>query len=129
MESFLHDLGQPWRSAGADAWGLTFPDVAGWPLDVGLAVRGPAPPLLRIQAPVCEAGLFDAADLLHRGRRLVLVRFTMTLAGEVWLQGELPWPLTDRRLLDVALATLVGAAEDARQAASVARIERSRYSR
>ncbi|WP_354702267.1 hypothetical protein DSM112329_02623 [Paraconexibacter sp. AEG42_29] len=121
IESFLHSLGQPWRRTGADAWGLTLPEVAGWPLDVGLAVRGPAPALLRIQAPVCEPGLLDAADLLHRGRRLVLVRFTTTRAGEVWLQGELPWPVPDPLLLDVALSTLVTAAEDARRLAAVAR--------
>lgn len=116
IESFLQNLGQPWRRTGApaaDAWGLTLPDVGGWPLDVGLAVRGPAPSLLRIQAPVCAPGP-DPSDLLHRNRRLVLVRFTTTRAGEVWLQGELPWPLTDLELLDVALAVLVQAAEEVR---------------
>lgn len=117
IESFLQNLGQPWRrtgTPGAEAWGLTLPDVGGWPLDVGLAVRGPAPLLLRLQAPVCAPGQADPADLLHRGRRLVLVRFTTTRAGEVWLQGELPWPLADLAVLDVALAVLVDAAEAVR---------------
>ncbi|UTI62752.1 hypothetical protein NBH00_15450 [Paraconexibacter antarcticus] len=126
IEAFLHGLGQPWRRAGEAAWGVTFPDVGGWPLDVGLAVCGPEPALLRLQAPVCEPGRLDPADLLHRNRRLRLVRFTSTRAGEVWLQGELPWPLADERLLDVALALLLDAAEAARQSASAARTERSR---
>lgn len=126
IESFLHGLGQPWRTSGAQAWGLTLPDVGGWPLDVGLAVRGPHPPLLRLQAPVCAAGRLDPAELLHRGRRMALVRFTTTRAGEVWLQGELPWPVPDPALLDLALAALVQAAETARYAASAARTERAR---
>lgn len=126
IESFLHGLGQPWRRSGPEAWGLTLPDVAGWPLDVGLAVRGPAPALLRLQAPVCEPGLLEAADLLHRGRRMTLVHFTTTRAGEVWLQGELPWPIASAELLDAALAVLVQSAETARYAASAARTERAR---
>lgn len=126
LEAFLHGLGQTWRPAGPQAWGITFPDVGGWPLDVGLAVRGPAPVLLRLQAPVCEAGLIAPADLLHRNRRLTLVRFTSTRAGEVWLQGELPWPLPGPELLETALSVLVESAEAARYVASIARSERSR---
>jgi hypothetical protein len=126
VESFLHDLGQPWRRSGPEAWGLTLPDVGGRPLDVGLAIRGPSPRLLTLQAPVCGAGLLPAEDLLHRNRRLTLVRFTCTQAGEVWLQGELPWPVTDPAVLDLALAGLVAAAQDARYAASASRMLRSR---
>jgi hypothetical protein len=129
MESFLHGLGQPWRQTAREAWGLTLEDVGGWPLDIGLALRGPqlgGVRLLRLQAPVCEPGLLDAADLLHRGRRLSIVRFTSTRAGEVWLQGELPWPLPDFAVLDATLGILVEAATDARYVASVARTERSR---
>lgn len=126
MESFLHSLGQPWRQTADEAWGITLPDVGGWPLDIGLAVRGTRLPLLGLQAPVCEPGLLDPAELLHRGRRLTLVRFTSTRAGEVWLQGELPWPLPSFAPLDAALGILVAAAEDARYAASAARTERSR---
>jgi hypothetical protein len=126
VEEFLHELGQTWRPAGPRAWGVTFAEVGGRPLDVGLAVRGPAPTLLRLQAPICEAGLLQAADLLHRNRRLTLVRFTTTRAGEVWLQGELPWPLAGPELLDAALGVLVETAEAARYAASMARSERSR---
>jgi hypothetical protein len=118
VESFLHDLGQPWRRVGPDAWGLTLPDVGGRSLDVGLAVRGPTPQLLALQAPVCEDGLLAAEDLLHRNRRLILVRFASTRAGEVWLQGEVPWPVVEPALLDLALAGLVAAAQDARYAAS-----------
>lgn len=118
IDAFLQDLGQPWRRVGDQAWGLTLDDVGGWPLDVGLAVRKPAPELLAIQAPVCRAGQLDPRELLHRSRRLVLVRFTATRAGEVWLQGELPWPVASPGLLSTTLAVLVGAAEDARLAAS-----------
>jgi hypothetical protein len=133
VESFLHELGQPWRRVGPDAWGITLPDVGGWALDVGLAVRGHAqgPRLLALQAPVCGPGALEPAGLLHRNRRLTLVRFSTTLAGEVWLQGELPWPLQGAAALERALAVLVEAAQDARYAASVpaSRTERSRYSR
>ncbi len=126
LESFLHELGQPWRRVGPDAWGLTLPDVAGWPLDVGLAVHGPVPRVLALQAPVCEPGLLDGAELLYRNRRLALVGFATTQAGEVWLQGELPWPLSGDEYLERALSALVTAAVDARYAASASRMLRSR---
>lgn len=129
LESFLHELGQPWRRAGPGAWGITLPEVGGRPLDVGLAVREQLPALLVLQAPVCGPGVADPAALLHRNRRLTLVRFSTTLAGEVWLQGDLPWPLVGPALLERALASLVQAAEDVRYAESASRTERSRYSR
>jgi hypothetical protein len=129
LESFLHELGQPWRRAGPDAWGITLPDVGGWPLDIGLAVRDRAPSLLALQAPVCAPGAVDAAALLYRNRGLTLVRFSSTLAGEVWLQGELPWPLDGTALLERALSALVEAAQDVRYVASASRTDRSRYSR
>jgi hypothetical protein len=118
LESVLDGLGQPWRRVGARAWGLTLPDVGGWPLDVGLAVTAGKPALLALQAPVCAPGRLDPAVLLHRNRRLALVRFTSTQAGEVWLQGELPWPAAEGTLLDRALSVLVTAAEAARYAAA-----------
>jgi hypothetical protein len=132
VESFLRELGEPWRQAGPGAWGVTLPDVGGWPLDVGLAIRGAAPALLSLQAPVCAPGQLEPAGLLYRNRRLTLVRFTATQAGEVWLQGELPWPSAGLTLLERALATLVQAAQDARYvasasaSASASRTERSR---
>lgn len=133
VESFLRELGEPWRQAGPDAWGVTLPDVGGRPLDVGLTICGPAPALLALQAPVCAPGRLEPGWLLHRNRRLRLVRFTSTQAGEVWLQGELPWPSAGAPLLELTLANLVQAAADARYVASVSaaasRMQRSRYSR
>lgn len=116
VEGYLQSLDQPWRRVDPEAWGVTFADVGGWPLDVGLAVRGPSPRLLALQAPVGSAALADPAALLHRNRRLRLVRFTSTRGGEVWLQGELPWPV-DVAMLELAFVVLVGAAADVRYAA------------
>ncbi len=124
IEAFLQDVGQPWRRAGPRAWGLSLDDVGGWPLHVGLAVRGPVPELLVVQAMVCGPGAVPAGDLLQRNRRLRVVRLACTRAGEVWVMGDLPWPVTDVAHLDHALGGLVTVTQDVRHAAS--RTHRSR---
>ena len=96
----------------ADAeWGLTVPDVGGWPLDVGVRVtRG----VLRAQAFVAPAGAVDEHELLVRNRGLLLVRFTHTGSGDVWLVGELLEEHVDERAVDRLLGLLVQAASDVR---------------
>jgi hypothetical protein len=118
IESYLASIDAPWRRAGPGAWGLTLADVGGWPLDVGLALTGPAPALLRLQAEVCGPGRLDPHDLLHRNRTLALVRFAQTRAGVVWLQADLPAAAIDAAALDRTLGLLVAAAEPARLAAA-----------
>jgi hypothetical protein len=117
VESYLASIDAPWRRAGDGAWGVTLPDVAGGPLDVGLALRGPPPALLRLQAEVCGPGRLDPAALLHRNRALALVRFAQTRAGVVWVQADLPAAAAGAATLDATLGLLVSAAEAARVAA------------
>lgn len=117
VESYLASIGAPWRRVGHRAWGMTLPDVGGRPLDVGLAVRGRRPALLRLQAEVCAPGRLDPDDLLHRNRALALARFAQTRAGVVWIQADVPAATVDAVTLDAALGLLASAAEAARVAA------------
>src|SRR3954449_160115 len=73
------------RSLAHGEWGLTVPDVGGWPLDVGVRLRRG---VLRAQAFVASAGAVDEHELLVRNRGLLLVRFAHTGSGDVWLGGE-----------------------------------------
>src|SRR3954468_24449400 len=74
------------RALAPGGWGLTVPDVGGWPLDVGGRLRRGG---LRAQAFVTGAGAVDEHELLVRNRGLLLVRFAHTGSGDVWLVGEL----------------------------------------
>ena len=92
-------------------WGLTVDDAGGWPLDVGVRLhRG----VLRAQAFVAPAGAVDEHELLVRNRGLLLVRFTHTGSGDVWLVGELLEEHVDERAVDRLLGLLVQAASDVR---------------
>jgi len=122
IELCLAGTGGDWRRVARGEWGLTL-EAGGWPLDVGLALRAG---VLRVQAAVCEPGLLDPHDLLHRNRRLAYVRFTHTRAGDVWVQADLPEGAVDAVVLDRVLGVLVDAAQDARYAASASRRARSR---
>jgi hypothetical protein len=110
------------RSAGVAAhrpapgeWGLTVP-CAGWPLHVGLALRGG---LLRAQAEACAPGRVDPGWLLHRNRRdLRLVRFATSAAGAVWVQGDLPADGVRAAAVDELLGRLLDAAAAARAVAA-----------
>jgi hypothetical protein len=92
-------------------WGLTVDDVGGWPLDVGVRVRRG---VLRAQAFVAPAGTVDEHELLVRNRGLLLVRFTHTGSGDVWLVGELLEEHVGERSVDRLLGLLVQAAADVR---------------
>jgi hypothetical protein len=104
--------GASWRALAPGEWGLRA-EAGGWGLDIGVAVREG---LLRAQAWVLPAGAVAAEALLHRNRRLELVRLATTRAGEVWVMGELVPPLTAGGV-ERLLGALVAAAEDVRYAA------------
>src|SRR3954465_4918985 len=103
------------RSLAAGEWGLTVPDVGGWPLDVGLRLRRG---VLRAQAFVAPAGVVDEHELLVRNRGLVMVRFTHTGSGDVWLGGDTFEEHVDERAVDRLLGLRVQAAGDVRRLAA-----------
>ena len=114
VEACLTSSEAPWRRGAAGAWGLVA-EAGGWPLDVGVAVRDG---LLTAQAEVLAPGRAEPHALLHRNRRLRLVRFAHTSAGAVWVQGELPLvAAADANEVDRLLGLLVQAAGEARDAA------------
>src|SRR3954451_11359360 len=103
------------RSLAPGEWGLTLPDVGGWPLDIGLRLqRG----VLRAQAFVAPAGTVDEHELLVRNRGLLVVRFAHTGSGDVWLVGEVFQEDLDERVVDRLLGLLVQAAGDVRTLAA-----------
>ncbi|WP_372789186.1 hypothetical protein [Paraconexibacter sp.] len=114
VQALLRALDADHRRVAADEWGLSV-ECSGWPLHIGLAVRGG---LLRVQAEVLGPGRLAPEKLLHRNRLGVLVRFAHTRAGAVWLQGELPAAAVDATELDRLLGVLMEAASWARQAAA-----------
>jgi hypothetical protein len=114
VEACLTSSGAPWRRVAEGEWGLVA-EAGGWPLDVGVAVRNG---LLTAQAEVLAPGRAEPHALLHRNRRLRLVRFAHTSAGAVWVQGELPLvAAADANEVDRLLGLLVQAAGEARDAA------------
>lgn len=117
VEACLTRSAAPWRAVADGEWGLRA-EAAGWPLDIGLALRGG---LLRAQAQVLSPGRADAHALLHRNRRAELVRLTHTGDGTVWVQGEIPATAPPLEA-DVGrlLGALVALADDVRSAAGPA---------
>ena len=99
------------RRLAAGEWGLTVPDVGGWPLDVGVRLRRG---VLRAQAFVAGAGSVDEHELLVRNRGLLLVRFAHTGSGDVWLVGDLLEAHVDEASVDRLLGLVVQAAADLR---------------
>src|SRR3954449_6812363 len=99
------------RSRAQGDWGLTVPDVGGWPLDVGVRLRRG---VLRAQAFVASAGAVDEHELLVRNRGLLLVRFAHTGSGDVWLVGEVLSEHITEASVDRLLGLLVQAAADLR---------------
>ncbi len=112
VERCLRACGARWRRVAAGEWGISG-EAGGWALEVGLALRSG---FLRVQAPVLEPGRADARELLHRNRRAVLVRFTQTSAGAVWLQAELPVAAVSSAEVDRLLGLLVEQADAVRLA-------------
>ena len=113
VEAALRVAGAPWRRVAPGEWGLVA-EAAGWDLHVGVALRDG---LLAAQAEVLPPGRADPHALLHRNRRLRLVRFAHTGAGAVWVQGELPLRAVTAEEVDRLLGLLAQAAADVRAAA------------
>lgn len=112
LDGFLGDLGVPWRRVARDEWGLSFEDVGGWPLHVGIRATGA---WLTVQAEVREPGVLDPWWLLHRNRLSGPARYTCTSGRAVWVQADVPWPC-ERDALDRLLVSVVEAADRARAA-------------
>src|SRR3954471_18019515 len=105
------------RRLAAGEWGVTVPDVGGWPLDVGVRLRRG---VLRAQAFMAGAGAADEHELLVRNRGLLLVRFAHTGSGDVWVVGELLEEHVSEVSVDRLLGLVVQAAGDLRAAVGAA---------
>src|SRR4051795_3634436 len=99
------------RSLAHGEWGLTVPDVGGWPLDIGVRLRRG---VLRAQAFVAGAGSVEEHELLVRNRGLSGVRFAHTGSSDVWLVGDLFEEHVSSASVDRLLGLLVAAAGDVR---------------
>ncbi|MEI7559210.1 MAG: YbjN domain-containing protein [Actinomycetes bacterium] len=109
--AFLESLPEPARSVAYGEWGLTV-ESAGWPLEMGIAVRDG---LLRFQALVCGPGQLDNEDLLWWNRRIHLVRFSATRSGEIWLCCDILPEAVNPRQLDRVMGLFVLTATQARE--------------
>jgi hypothetical protein len=115
IDEYLSALDAQTRRVAPGEWGLSAPDVGGWPLHVGLRVHQG---LLRAQAEVLAPGQVDDHEILVRNRTLALVRYAHTHAGAVWIVGDLPERAVDAPELDRLLGVLVAAAADLRRLAT-----------
>lgn len=114
VEACLTRSQTTWRAVAELEWGLRA-EAGGWPLDIGLALRGG---LLRAQAQVLAPGAAEAHGLLQRNRRLTLVRLSHTGDGTTWVQGEIPAVAAAHDAeVDRLLAAIVVVADDVRSAA------------
>jgi hypothetical protein len=114
VEEALRESGVAWRSVAPGEWGLTVP-AGGWDLHVGLVLRGG---ILAAQAEALGPGVASERALLRRNRTLRLVRFSVTAAGAVYVQGELPEAAVVPSEVDRLLGLLVAAADEVRAAVS-----------
>lgn len=114
VRAFLDSLESEVHESAPGEWGLEL-DAAGWPLHVGIAVRGR---LLRAQAAVLPPAAIDPHQLLYWNRQAPLVCFAENLAGEVFVCGELPAESLTADTLDSFLGLLLASATRARDFAS-----------
>ncbi|HEY8584823.1 MAG TPA: hypothetical protein VIL49_17815 [Capillimicrobium sp.] len=112
VDAYLAEIDAETRQVAEGEWGLTAPDVGGWPLHVGLRLHQS---LFRAQAEVVGPGQVDEHEVLFRNRSLALVRYAHTGAGAVWVMGDLPASAVSPRELDRLLGLLVSAAADLRR--------------
>jgi hypothetical protein len=108
---FMASLETEVREVAPGEWGLTL-DAAGYPLEVGVSIRGS---LLRAQAAVLPAGVIDAHQLLYWNRQAPLVCFAENRAREVFVCGELPLASLATETLDQFLGLLLASATRARE--------------
>jgi hypothetical protein len=111
VAGFMSSLDSEVREVAPSEWGLTL-DAAGYPLDVGVSIRGA---LLRAQAAVLPAGLIDPHQLLYWNRQAPLICFAENRAGEVFVCGELPLESLEVETLDRFLGLLLASAVRARE--------------
>jgi hypothetical protein len=111
VAGFMSSLDSDVREVAPSEWGLTL-DAAGYPLDVGVSIRGA---LLRAQAAVLPAGLIDPHQLLYWNRQAPLICFAENRAGEVFVCGELPLESLEVETLDRFLGLLLASAVRARE--------------
>ena len=108
---YLSSLETEVREVAPGEWGLVL-DAAGYPLDVGVSIRGE---LLRAQAAVLPPGVIDPHQLLYWNRQAPFVCFAENMAGEVFVCGELPVSSLDHETLDQFLGLLLASAVRARE--------------
>jgi hypothetical protein len=111
LARFMGALGGDAREVAREEWGLSL-EAGGFPLDVGVSVRGR---FVRAQAAVLPAGLIDPHQLLYWNRQAPLVCFAQNRAGEVHVCGELPLTSLDAETLDQFLGLLLSLAARARE--------------
>jgi hypothetical protein len=111
LNDFMSSLDTSARMVAPGEWGLGL-DAAGYPLDVGVAIRGN---LVRAQATVLPAGVIDPHQLLYWNRQAPLVCFAENQAGEVFVCGELPLDTLTPEWLDRFLGLLLASATRARE--------------
>ncbi len=111
IRAFMESLETEVREVAPGEWGLVL-DAAGYPLEVGVAVRGE---LLRAQAAVLPPGTIDPHQLLYWNRQAPFVCFAENQAGEVFVCGEVPIGALDHELLDRFLGLLLASAVRARE--------------
>jgi hypothetical protein len=111
LAAFMDSLEAEARQVATGEWGLAL-HAAGYPLDVGVSVRGQ---VVRAQAAVLPAGLIDPHQLLYWNRQAPLVCFAENRAGEVFVCGEVPVAGLEAETLDTFLGLLVASATRARE--------------
>jgi hypothetical protein len=111
LNGFMSSLDATVRVLAPGEFGLVL-DCAGFPLDVGVAVRGE---LVRAQAAVLPADAIDPHQLLYWNRQAPLVCFAENRAGEVFVCGELPLASLTTETLDRFLGLLLASATRARE--------------
>jgi hypothetical protein len=111
VRACLREAGAPWWEVAAGEWGIRA-EAGGWPLHAGLARRAG---LLRAQAEALAQMPAAADEILHRNRRLELVRLASSKAGAIWVMGEIPLSAaTDPREVDRLLGSMLRAADEVR---------------
>lgn len=115
VDAYLSEIEADSRRVADGEWGLSVPDVAGWPLHVGLRLHQD---LLRAQAEALGPRQVDAHELLFRNRSLAIVRYAHTGAGAVWVVGDLPAGAVTAVELDRLLGLVVDAAGAVRRLAA-----------
>jgi hypothetical protein len=108
---YMSSLETQVREVAPGEWGLVL-DAAGYPLEVGVSIRGE---LVRAQAAVLPSGVIDPHQLLYWNRQAPFVCFAENMAGEVFVCGELPVAALDHETLDRFLGLLLASAVRARE--------------